>query len=49
MAQRQGHGQGEIAERTKRAGVVVGLAQTPSGGDALFVEANTMKGKGGSP
>src|SRR5277367_1730199 len=39
--------EGEIAERTKRAGVVVGLAWTPSGGDVLFVEANSMKGKGG--
>jgi ATP-dependent Lon protease len=39
--------EGEIAERTKRAGVVVGLAWTPSGGDILFVEASTMKGKGG--
>src|SRR5712664_3719122 len=39
--------EGEIADRTKRAGVVVGLAWTPSGGDVLFVEANTMKGKGG--
>jgi len=38
--------EGEIAERTKRAGVVVGLAWTPSGGDVLFVEANQMKGKG---
>jgi len=36
----------EIAERTKRAGVAVGLAWTPSGGDVLFVEANRMKGKG---
>src|SRR5258708_38652162 len=35
--------EGEIAERTKRAGVVVGLAWTPSGGDVLFVEANLMK------
>jgi ATP-dependent Lon protease len=25
----------------------VGLAWTPSGGDVLFIEANTMKGKGG--
>jgi ATP-dependent Lon protease len=40
-------GEGEIAERTQRAGVVVGLAWTPSGGDILFVEASTMKGKGG--
>ena len=39
--------EGEIAERTKRAGVAVGLAWTPTGGDVLFVEANKMKGKGG--
>ena len=39
--------EGEIAERTKRPGVVVGLAWTPSGGDVLFVEAKSMKGKGG--
>jgi ATP-dependent Lon protease len=39
--------EGEIAERTKRAGVAVGLAWTPTGGDVLFVEANVMKGKGG--
>ena len=37
----------EIAERTKRSGVVVGLAWTPAGGDILFIEANKMKGKGG--
>ncbi|HEY0264089.1 MAG TPA: endopeptidase La [Granulicella sp.] len=37
----------EIAERTKRPGVVVGLAWTPVGGDILFIEANKMKGKGG--
>ncbi len=37
----------EIAERTKRAGVAVGLAWTPVGGDILFIEANRMKGKGG--
>ena len=36
----------EIAERTKRAGVAVGLAWTPVGGDILFIEANRMKGKG---
>ncbi len=40
---------GEIAERTKRAGVAVGLAWTPTGGDILFVEATKMKGKGGAP
>jgi len=39
--------EGEIAERTKRPGVAVGLAWTPTGGDVLFVEANVMKGKGG--
>src|SRR5262249_27849916 len=39
--------EGEIAERTKRAGVVVGLAWTPAGGDILFIEANVMRGKGG--
>ena len=37
----------EIAERTKRPGVAVGLAWTPAGGDVLFIEANKMKGKGG--
>jgi len=37
----------EIAERTKRPGVAVGLAWTPVGGDILFIEANKMKGKGG--
>jgi ATP-dependent Lon protease len=37
----------ELAERTKRAGVAVGLAWTPAGGDVLFIEANKMKGKGG--
>lgn len=36
----------EIAERTKRSGVAVGLAWTPVGGDVLFIEANRMKGKG---
>jgi len=39
--------EGEIEERTKRTGVVVGLAWTPAGGDVLFVEASRMKGKGG--
>jgi ATP-dependent Lon protease len=37
----------EIAERTKRPGVAVGLAWTAAGGDVLFIEANKMKGKGG--
>jgi ATP-dependent Lon protease len=37
----------EIAERTRRPGVAVGLAWTPAGGDVLFIEANRMKGKGG--
>src|SRR3954453_14245998 len=39
--------EGEIAERTERPGVAVGLSWTPAGGDVLFVEANAMKGKGG--
>ena len=39
--------EGEIAERTQRPGVAVGLAWTPTGGDVLFIEANSMKGKGG--
>jgi ATP-dependent Lon protease len=34
----------EIAERTQRSGVAVGLAWTPTGGDVLFIEANKMKG-----
>lgn len=37
----------ELAERTERPGVAVGLAWTPAGGDVLFIEANKMKGKGG--
>jgi ATP-dependent Lon protease len=37
----------EVAERTRRPGVAVGLAWTPAGGDVLFIEANKMKGKGG--
>ena len=37
----------EIAERTRRSGVSVGLAWTPAGGDILFIEANLMRGKGG--
>ena len=36
----------EVFERTRRPGVAVGLAWTPSGGDVLFIEANRMKGKG---
>src|SRR2546427_11555153 len=39
--------EGEIAERTERPGVAVGLAWTPAGGEVLFLEANAMKGKGG--
>ncbi|HJT89666.1 MAG TPA: endopeptidase La, partial [Bryobacteraceae bacterium] len=34
----------EVAERTRRAGVAVGLAWTPVGGDILFVEAGRMPG-----
>jgi ATP-dependent Lon protease len=34
----------EVAERTRRRGVAVGLAWTPVGGDVLFVEAGRMPG-----
>src|SRR5262245_14118902 len=34
----------ELEERTRVAGVAVGLAWTPVGGDILFVEATRMKG-----
>jgi ATP-dependent Lon protease len=37
----------ELAERTRRPGVAVGLAWTPTGGDILFIEANKMKGNKG--
>jgi ATP-dependent Lon protease len=36
----------EIAVRTGQAGVAVGLAWTPAGGDILFVESTRMPGKG---
>src|SRR3979490_1818122 len=39
--------EGEIAERTKRPGVGVGLRWTRSGGDVVFIEANRVQGKGG--
>ncbi len=34
----------EVAERTRRSGVAVGLAWTPVGGDVLFIEAGRMPG-----
>jgi ATP-dependent Lon protease len=34
----------ELHDRTREAGVAVGLAWTPVGGDILFVEATRMKG-----
>jgi ATP-dependent Lon protease len=37
----------ESAERTAVPGVATGLAVTGTGGDVLFVEASTMKGKDG--
>ncbi|MGH9418087.1 MAG: endopeptidase La, partial [Terriglobales bacterium] len=37
----------EVVERTRRPGVAVGLAWTPSGGDVLFIEANQMPGSKG--
>ena len=36
----------EVAERTQKPGVAVGLAWTPAGGDVLFVEARRMQGAG---
>jgi ATP-dependent Lon protease len=37
----------EADARTSKPGVVRGLAWTPVGGDILFIEATSMKGKGG--
>ena len=37
----------EAAERTAVPGVATGLAYTPVGGDVLFIEATSMKGKEG--
>ncbi len=36
----------ELAERAGTAGVAVGLAWTPAGGDILFIESTRMPGKG---
>ena len=36
----------EVAEQRPVAGVVTGLAWTPTGGDILFIEATRMPGKG---
>ena len=36
----------ELPERAGRAGVAVGLAWTPAGGDILFVESTRMPGRG---
>ena len=33
----------EVAERTGRPGVAVGLAWTPVGGDVLFIEAGACR------
>jgi ATP-dependent Lon protease len=38
----------EAAERTAVPGVATGLAYTPTGGDVLFVEATSMRGRGGA-
>jgi len=35
----------EAAERTAVPGVATGLAYTPTGGDVLFIEASSMRGK----
>lgn len=37
----------EVKARTMTPGVTMGLAWTPTGGDLLFIEATTMKGKKG--
>jgi ATP-dependent Lon protease len=37
----------EQAERTQEPGVAVGLAWTPAGGEILFIEAKSMRGKKG--
>jgi ATP-dependent Lon protease len=36
----------DVVERTRRPGVVVGLAYTPVGGEILFIEASSMPGRG---
>jgi ATP-dependent Lon protease len=36
----------EMAERTERSGVAIGLVWTPVGGDIVFIEATKMAGKG---
>ncbi len=36
----------EIEERSRRPGVAIGLAWTPTGGEVLFVEASRMQGSG---
>jgi ATP-dependent Lon protease len=36
----------EIAERTDRSGIAIGLAWTQTGGDILFIESTQMRGKG---
>ncbi len=36
----------DLAERQPQVGLVAGLAWTPSGGDLLFIECNSMPGKG---
>ena len=36
----------EVAERTDRSGIAIGLAWTQSGGDILFVESTRMRGRG---
>jgi len=36
----------DLAERRAAVGLVAGLAWTPAGGDLLFIEAQTMPGKG---
>ncbi|MBN1450583.1 MAG: endopeptidase La, partial [Anaerolineales bacterium] len=41
------YGMEEITTRTSIPGVATGLAWTPTGGDVLFIEATSMRGKNG--
>jgi ATP-dependent Lon protease len=42
------HVESEVADRTRRPGVAVGLAWTPAGGEILFVEASLVPGGHGA-
>ncbi len=48
IRERLGHEkfQFDVKERISRSGIATGLAWTPTGGDILFIEATSMRGKG---